>query len=159
MYVTSTVNTDVPPRPTSPYPLRVTSSAVTIAWDESACDGGHRISGYTIRYRKTFQEYLTTTNMYVHSGNPLVKNYTIIGLETYTAYNFSVQAISAEFLPSEFSLEYIITTTAEGRKIFVHILSYIREALLKLMSLTAMFLTLYRHAKMLCINLTLFCPV
>ena len=107
---------DVPPRPTSPYPLRVTSSAVTIAWNESACDGGHRISGYTIRYRKTFQEYLTTTNMYVYNVDPLMKEYTVIGLETYTAYNFSVQAISAEYLPSEFSLERTITTTTEGKQ-------------------------------------------
>ena len=54
--------------------------------------------------------------MYVYNVNPFMKEYTIIGLETYTAYNFSVQAISAEYLPSEFSLEHTITTTTEGEQ-------------------------------------------
>ena len=52
--------------------------------------------------------------MYVYNVNPLMKEYTITGLETFTAYNFSVQALSPEFLPSEFSLESIITTATEG---------------------------------------------
>ena len=87
---------------------------MTIAWNESACDGGHRISGYTIRYRKTLQEYLTTTNMYVYNVNPPMKEYTITGLETFTAYNFSIQALNPEFSPSEYSLESIITTASQG---------------------------------------------
>ena len=105
----------MPPRPGSPTALRVTKSAVVLAWDEHPCDGGHRISGFTIRYRNTYQEYLTTTNMYVYNVNPSLRNYTVVGLEPYTSYNFSVQAISDEYLPSEFSLENIITTTAEGK--------------------------------------------
>ena len=106
---------DVPPRPGSPTPLRVTKSAVVLAWDEHPCNGGHRISGFTIRYRNTYQEYLTSTNVYVYNVDPLLRNYTVVGLEPYTSYNFSVQAISDEYLPSEFSLESIITTTAEGK--------------------------------------------
>ncbi len=53
--------------------------------------------------------------MYVYNVNPSLRNYTVVGLEPYTSYNFSVQAISDEYLPSEFSLENIITTTAEGK--------------------------------------------
>jgi len=105
---------DVPPRPSVPYALRLTSSAMVLGWDELDCDGGHTVTGFTIRYRKTFREFLTSVNMYVYNLDPTLRNYTIVGLEPYTSYNFSVRAISDEFLPSEFSLENIITTTPEG---------------------------------------------
>lgn len=106
---------DVPPRPSSPYPVRVTSTSVTLAWDEPDCDGGHTVTGFTIRYRKTFQEYLTVINMYIYNVDPSYRNYTVIDLETFTSYNFSIQAISSEYRPTEFSLDNIITTATAGR--------------------------------------------
>ena len=78
------------------------------------CDGGHTVTGFTIRYRKTFQEYVTAVNMYVYNVDPSYRTYTVIGLETYTSYNFSTQAFSAEYKPSEFSLDNIVTTTTAG---------------------------------------------
>lgn len=111
---------DVPPRPGSPIPLRVTSSAVILQWDENPCNGGHRITGYTIRYRNTYQEFLVATNMYVYNVSPKFRNYTVVGLEPYVSYNFSIQAISDEYLPSIFSLENIITTLPEGNICFAY---------------------------------------
>lgn len=111
---------EVPPRPSSPYPLRLTSNSVTLGWDEPACDGGHMISGFTIRYRKTFQEYVTTVNMYIYDVSAAVRNYTIVGLEPYTPYNFSVQALSATYSPSMFSVDNIITTATKSIHVNSH---------------------------------------
>ncbi len=115
MYNYSNIFSDVPPRPGSPVPLRVTSSTVTLEWDENSCNGGHRITGFTIRYQKTYQEFFIATNMYVYNIDPELQNYTVFGLEAYVSYNFSIQAISDEFRASAFSFENIITTLPSGK--------------------------------------------
>lgn len=53
--------------------------------------------------------------MYLYNVDPELRNYTVLELEPYVSYNFSVQAISDEYLPSAFSLENIITTLPEGK--------------------------------------------
>ena len=67
-----------------------------------------------MRYRKEVPDFYVSTYTYLYGLDPSLRNYTIHGLEPETPYEFSVQALSAEFRASDFSEERVINTQRAG---------------------------------------------
>lgn len=109
---------DSPPPPNLPYSISVGSTWVTLGWNEPTCDGGHGITEFILRYQKEVPDYYVSSYIYVYGISSSQRNYTIHNLEASTSYEFSVQFLSAEFQPSQFSDGRIITTLRPG--LYVH---------------------------------------
>lgn len=111
-------HSDEPPSPSTPYPIEVSSTWVTLGWYELECDGGHRITELVVRYRKQEVYFIVTSYDYIYNVDPSRRNYTVLKLDPETAYAFSVQALSDEFEESDFSEERIISTLVAGRYMY-----------------------------------------
>lgn len=107
-----------PPSPSLPYSINVGSTWVKLGWSESSCDGGHGVTEFILRYQKEVPDYYVSSYVYVYGLSPTRLNYTIHNLESETSYKFSVQALSTEFQPSDFSDERVITTLKAGEQFF-----------------------------------------
>ena len=88
---------------------------MTLGWYELSCDGGHSITEFVIRYRKEVPDYYVSSYSFVYGVDPSARNHTIYNLVADTAYNFAIQALSAEFRPSNFSVERLINTLIAGK--------------------------------------------
>ncbi len=118
-YMCSTT-ADMPPTPNSPSVLEYGSTWVTLGLLEIDCDGGHPISELVIRYGEADGiEAAVASYRYVYGLAPSRRNYTVYDLDPDTVYSFSIQAVSIEFLPSDFSSPRITNTLTEGKYVFV----------------------------------------
>ena len=105
-----------PPSPGVPFSIEVGSTWITLGWSESSCDGGHVITEFILRYQKEVPDYYVSTYDYIYGISPALRNYTVYNLDPETSYIFSVQALSTEYEPSDFSDERAISTWREGEQ-------------------------------------------
>ena len=105
---------DAPPTPGIAYAQSIGSTWITIAWTELDCDGGHKVTRHNIRYGKDFENFVLPSNTYIFNINASLGRYTIQNLEPSTSYNISIQAVSADFRVSNYSIGNIITTLPAG---------------------------------------------
>ena len=81
---------------------------MTLVWSESFCDGGHEISSFTIRYRRS--SYYYSSYAYITVSNPTQRSYQVRGLSSSTTYQFSVQATTIYGTTTSYSSSASITT-------------------------------------------------
>ena len=109
--------------------MAVTSTSVTISWEEDMCTGGHTISDFNIRYAEPasvhvfyyyyyyydyYYDYFFTENTYIRGISGNQRNYTIIGLSPSTTYQISIQAVSVDTTSSSYSPKREVTTLSPG---------------------------------------------
>ena len=105
---------DAPPTPGVAYAQSIGSSWITIAWRDLECDGGHKVVGQNIRYGRDFANFILPSYFFIYNVNASLRQYTIQNLEPSTSYNISIQAVSADFRMSDYSVGNIITTLPAG---------------------------------------------
>lgn len=109
-----------PPRPSRPKIVSVTSTTITVSWEENPCTGGHTIGFFNLRYALPFDfnhfifPPFFVDYTYIRGINPDVRNYTISNLRPSTSYDISVQAVSVDTTFSSFSLGITVDTLPPG---------------------------------------------
>ena len=84
-----------PPPPSRPTELKVKSDSITIGWNESQCDGGHKLDSFTIQYLDADDPFFSSI-VYIRNIDPSRRNYTITDLDPSTSYRIGIQAVSVE---------------------------------------------------------------
>ena len=114
------------PAPSAPYTISVTSTSITLGWDEPVCDGGHGVASFNIEYTTGTSPFSLTEEILGIDGSQ--HNYTVAGLEPETAYMFRIQAISVDLAAGSFSPRKALRTLPPGTHYHV-LYMYVREIL------------------------------
>ncbi|KAL5494002.1 hypothetical protein EMCRGX_G015270 [Ephydatia muelleri] len=96
------------PAPLRPEPIQTQSRFVVVRWEPPPCNGGHRIIGYTLRYKEVTNG--SADYRYVFNINHTTLKYTMDQLNPSTSYLVSIQSTDANFVGSPFSRENTVVT-------------------------------------------------
>ena len=100
------------PAPLRPEPIQTQSRFVVVRWEPPPCNGGHRIIGYTLRYKEVTNG--SADYHYVFNINRTTLKYTMDQLNPSTSYLVSIQSTDANFVGSPFSRENTVVTLPPG---------------------------------------------
>ncbi len=106
-----------PPSPGRVIVLKQESNSVVLSWRKPACDGGHFLQSYNLRFG-TFDFFFIYpffyNYIYVYNISASAANYTLKGLVSRTTYTVSVQAVGVDDTRSSYTPSVSFVTKAPG---------------------------------------------